>query len=103
MRYLPNRAIAQDQSLQEFEGVYQANIKCQCSFRHQASMDSRHKILFGVRWSPPVVGKPHILECVGNNHGFTTIDDVSAKGGVPRRLLGIEPKARFKPLSVFIN
>lgn len=48
-RYLPNRAVAQDQGLQECEGVYQANIKCQCSFRHQASMDSRHKILFGVR------------------------------------------------------
>src|SRR5262249_14327211 len=48
-RYLPNRAVAQDQGLQESEGVYQANIKCQCSFRHQASMDSRHKILFGVR------------------------------------------------------
>src|SRR5262249_27044989 len=52
-RYLPNRAVAQDQGLQESEGVYQANIKCQCSFRHQASMDSRHKTLFGVRWSPP--------------------------------------------------
>src|SRR2546427_831964 len=38
-RYLPNRAVAQDQGLQESEGVYQANIKCQCSFRHQASMD----------------------------------------------------------------
>jgi hypothetical protein len=48
-RYLPNRAVAQDHGLQECEGVYQANIKCQCSFRHQASMDSRHKILFGVR------------------------------------------------------
>ena len=50
-----------------------------------------------------VVSKPHILECVGNNHGFTAIDDVSAKGGVTRRLLGIKPQARFEPLSVFIN
>src|SRR6266404_2849748 len=46
-RYLPNRAVAQDQGLQECEGVYQANIKCQCSFRHQASMDSRHKSIRG--------------------------------------------------------
>src|SRR5215831_9859089 len=50
-----------------------------------------------------VVSKSHILECVGNNHGFTAIDDVSAKGGVTRRLLGIKPRARFEPLSVFIN
>jgi hypothetical protein len=36
---LPNRAVTQDQGLQESEGGYQANIKWQCSFRHRAPMD----------------------------------------------------------------
>ena len=43
-RCLPNRVAAPNPDPQESEGGYQANIKCQCSFRHQVSMDSQHKI-----------------------------------------------------------
>ena len=76
---------------QSFEGVYQANIKCQCSSRPRASMDNQRKIVIRGSLSTSGLSANRTVpgNACGNNHGFTIIDHVCAKGGVTRCLLGI--------------